>query len=78
MNTSIRAFATSISINENVQKNLGDSTHIIGRTRFMQMMHTLFSGANELTYANVPTCDGVTVPRWYAYGTSSLDTQTGT
>ena len=29
-----------------------------------------------MTYTYAPTCDGVTVPRWYESVTSSLDTQT--
>ena len=40
------------------------------------MMQPLYPGADGMTYENVPTCDSVTVPRWYASVMFSLDTQT--
>ena len=40
----------------------------------MQMIHTLYYGYDGMTYENAPTCHGLTVPRWYASVTSSLDT----
>ena len=43
----------------------------------MQTMQHSSPGANGMTYANVPTCYDVTVPWWYAYVVSSLDTRTG-
>ena len=33
-----RVFATSFNVSDNVQKNLGESTHPIGSTRSIQMM----------------------------------------
>ena len=43
----------------------------------MQMMQPSSPGANGMTYANAPTYDGLTVPRWYASMMSSLYNQTG-
>ena len=74
---STRAFVTSIRVSKNAQKNLGDSTHLIGKTRSMQMMRPSYPGADGITYANVPICADLTVPRWYVYVTSGLDTRTG-
>ena len=62
---------------QNAQTNLGESIHSIGRTRSMRKMQPSSPGADEMTYANAPTCNGVTVPRWYASVTSRLDTWTG-
>ena len=74
---STRALATSVKISENVQKNLGESNHPIGRTRLIQMMQPLYLGADGMTYTTVTTCNGTTVPRWYALVMSILDTHTG-
>ena len=71
---STRAFATSVSVYENVQKNLGESTHLIGRTRLMQIIAPSYPGADGMTYKNAPTYTGLTVPRWYASVTSSFRT----
>ena len=74
---STRAFATSIRIFENAQRNSGESAQPIVRTRSMQVMCPSSSGADGMTYANAPTCNGLMVPQWYTSVTSSLDTWTG-
>ena len=43
----------------------------------MQMMHPSYPNNNGMAYKNVPTYDGVTVPRWYTSVTSILYTRTG-
>ena len=43
----------------------------------MQMIFPLSPGADGMTYANAPTCAGLTLPRWYMSVTSSLETRTG-
>ena len=58
-------------------KNLGESTHPIGRTRLMETMSTSSSGSDETTYVKSPTWDIRRVPRWYASMTSSFETRTG-
>ena len=75
---STRALATPVSVSENVQKNLGESTHPIGRIRSTQMIFLSSPGANEMAHENMPTCAVLTVPWWYASMTSSLETQTRT
>ena len=72
-----RALATSVSVYENAQKHLGESTHHIGRTRSMQIIFPFYPGADGMTYANTPTCAGLTVPRWYTSVTYSFETRTG-
>ena len=44
-----RAFVTSISVSENAQKNLGESTHPIGSTISMHMMRQLPSTYDGMT-----------------------------
>ena len=58
------------------RKKLGESIHPIGSTRSMHIMQPSSPGADETTYANAPTVDGVTVPRWYISVVCSLDTRT--
>ena len=72
-----RAFATSISVSDKQQKNLGESNHPIGRTILMQMMTSLSSGAYGITYAKAPTWNSQRVPRWYASETSNFETRAG-
>ena len=72
-----RAFSTSISVSENAQKNLGESTQLIDRTRLMQTMQHLYPGADGMTYKNAPTYNGLIVLRWYKSVMSKLDTRTG-
>ena len=74
---STRALATSVSVSENAQKNLGESTHPIGSTRSMHINMPSSPDADGMTYANAPTCAGLTVPQWYASVTSSFYTLTG-
>ena len=50
-----RVFNTSVSVLDKAQKNLGDSTHNIGKTRSMQMMAPSLSGADGTKYAKAPT-----------------------
>ena len=69
-------FSTAVSVSENAQKNLGESTHPIVRTRLIQTMHPSYPGNDRAAYSNSLTCNGVTVPRWYASMTSRLDTRT--
>ena len=47
MSTSV--FATLVRVSKNAQKNLGESTYPIGRTRSMQMMRPSSSGAYGVT-----------------------------
>ena len=59
-------------------EKMRESTHPINRTRWMQMILPLSPGADGMTYANMPTCTGLTVLLWYASVMSSLGTHTGT
>ena len=45
----MRLFATFVSVSDHAQKNLGDSTHLIGSTRSMQMIIKLFAEAYGMT-----------------------------
>ena len=67
----------SVSVSKYAQKNLGETTHPIGRTRLMHMTRPLSPGADGMTYTNAPTYDGLTVPRWFVSVNSNLDTWTG-
>ena len=72
-----RAFATSIIVSEEAQKNFGGFIHIIGKTSSIQIMTTSSSGAYGTTYVKAFTWDGRKVPRWYTSVTSSFDMRRG-
>ena len=74
---SIRVFDTSISVSEKGQKNLGDSTYPVSKTRSMKMMTISSSGADGVMYMKTYTWDVWRVPRWYTSVTSSFGTRTG-
>ena len=57
MSVLTRALVTSVSVSGNLQKQLGESTHPIGRTSFMHIILPSSPGADGITYANAPTCD---------------------
>ena len=65
-----------LSVSQNEQKQLGEFMHPIGSTRLMQIMQPSSSGADGIMYINAPTCDILTVPRWYASVMSKFDTRT--
>ena len=55
ISVSTRTLATSVSVSGKVQKNLGDSTHPIGKTRSMHIIAPSSYGAYETTYVKTPT-----------------------
>ena len=72
-----RAFTKPIRIYEKYQKNLGESTHPIDRTIFMQMMTASYSGADGKMYVKVHIWVSQRVPRWYASVMSSFENPMG-
>ena len=48
INVCTRAFATSISVSENAQNNLGETIHPIGSTISIQIIMELSSAANGM------------------------------
>ena len=55
---STRALAVSVNVSKKAQKNLGESTHPISRTRSIQMIISLLSGTDGMTCVKAPTWDG--------------------
>ena len=67
----------SVNVYKKENKNLGESTNLIGRTILMQIMMPKSSGANGTTYVKAPSWDNQRVQRWYASITSNFETGTG-
>ena len=60
---STRALETSISVSENLQKNLGGTNYQIGRIRRMQEIQPSSPGTDGMIYVNSPTWDSWRVSR---------------
>ena len=74
---STMALATSVSVSEKAQKNLGEFTHPIVNTRLIQIMTPSSYGADVTTYAKAPTWDCNRFPQFYVYVTPRLETSMG-
>ena len=73
---STRVLATSVNIYKKVNKNLGQSTHTIGRTRSTHIMMPSLYGSDGATYVKAPTWDVQRVPKLYVSIMSSCETRT--
>ena len=59
-----KAFATSVSVSDNAQKYLGESTYTIGSMRLMQIITQSSLVADGTTHVKAPTLAGWRVPHW--------------
>ena len=72
-----RSLVKAFNVSEKAQKNFGESTHPISRTKSTQIVIQSLYGAYGTTYVNATTWDGRIVPRWQASIKLIFETQKG-